>query len=345
MRCDRVLCLSLFVGAVLTSLGQLTAHAFVHIGNGVASKWGDPTVGTGATVTWSFVAEGTTVDPDFDGVKVVGGSSIAQLRSLIDTDAGEGEFDAAIQRAFDTWSAVADIEFVQVTDPGTPMAAPGSVTPNLRIGAFQPDPTHAFFNSGAFALGPPGFIVNPAVDFPESGDIFFNLNGAAGGGQQSPFHIAVGTEDETPVDFFNFGDDLEGLFLHELGHAAIGLAHPPWDGETPDHRVMYVGDFSNLDAPFCCTALNRELHPDDIAGAQFVYGLKADFDDDTDIDGADFLAWQRNPGLGNLADWQANYGSNSPTVSATTVPEPTSALLSFLALVAAASVRLSRSAD
>ena len=33
-----------------------------------------------------------------------------------------------------------------------------------------------------------------------------------------------------------------------------------------------------------------------------------DFDEDGDVDGRDFLVWQRNPSVGDLADWQANYG-------------------------------------
>jgi len=50
-------------------------------------------------------------------------------------------------------------------------------------------------------------------------------------------------------------------------------------------------------------------------------GIPGDFDSDGDVDGNDFLVWQRNPGIGNLADWQANYGQ--PLVSVTTtVPEP-----------------------
>jgi autotransporter-associated beta strand protein len=48
-----------------------------------------------------------------------------------------------------------------------------------------------------------------------------------------------------------------------------------------------------------------------------------DFDQDGDVDGRDFLVWQRNPGIGNLADWQNNYGSNGGPLSASTaVPEP-----------------------
>jgi hypothetical protein len=38
--------------------------------------------------------------------------------------------------------------------------------------------------------------------------------------------------------------------------------------------------------------------------------LGGDFDQDGDVDGPDFLAWQRNQSLGPLADWQINYGES-----------------------------------
>lgn len=61
-----------------------------------------------------------------------------------------------------------------------------------------------------------------------------------------------------------------------------------------------------------------------------------DFDGDGDVDGADFLTWQRNPSAGSLADWQANY-DGSPLASASSIPEPASAvlLISAAALVGA----------
>jgi hypothetical protein len=55
-------------------------------------------------------------------------------------------------------------------------------------------------------------------------------------------------------------------------------------------------------------------------------GTSGDFDGDGDVDGRDFLVWQRNPSVGNLADWQASYGNGSlDAVSA--VPEPTGAFM------------------
>jgi hypothetical protein len=49
-----------------------------------------------------------------------------------------------------------------------------------------------------------------------------------------------------------------------------------------------------------------------------------DFDNDGDVDGRDFLYWQRDPSVGNLADWQANYGGGLLLANAAGVPEPTS---------------------
>ncbi len=65
--------------------------------------------------------------------------------------------------------------------------------------------------------------------------------------------------------------------------------------------------------------------------------LSGDFDGDGAVGGRDFLLWQRNPSVGNLADWQTNYGEGSLTASVT-VPEPTSLLLS-VALFAGVALR------
>lgn len=66
--------------------------------------------------------------------------------------------------------------------------------------------------------------------------------------------------------------------------------------------------------------------------------LPGDFDFDGDADGGDFLTWQRNPSVGNLGQWETNFGSaTSPlgvlSVSKTAaVPEPTT--LGLMLLVA-----------
>ena len=62
-------------------------------------------------------------------------------------------------------------------------------------------------------------------------------------------------------------------------------------------------------------------------------GLGGDFDGDGDVDGRDFLVWQRNPSVGNLADWQTNYGTGSLVAASVSVPEPSTWLLLSLAVL------------
>jgi hypothetical protein len=68
-------------------------------------------------------------------------------------------------------------------------------------------------------------------------------------------------------------------------------------------------------------------------------GTPGDFDDDDDVDGRDFLIWQRGGSPGgvgdadDLADWQEFYGTQPPLTAVTAVPEPASLAMLALALV------------
>lgn len=325
--------------AIVTS----PSSGYVHFSGGFGgSKWGaDPTAGTPAVVTWGFMPDGTTVVPTFEldpfshpgETGFSGTSNLSALRERIDVTQGRGvgAFDAAIARALATWSAAANITFVgPITDPGLPFPASGATTPDIRIGAFMPAPGHSFNFVGAVGFGPPGFGPDPLA-----GDILFNLAAA--------FDIAPGTEDVTPLPPFT--NDLEGLVLHELGHAAIGLGHPEWNGENPDQRVMYVGDFANPDAPFCCESVNRALHPDDRAGAWYAYGIRGDYNNDGSVDAADYTLWRDNPGgtlgPGDFAPFARHYGAvrpTTPTGSGATIPEP-AALATMAGAIACAATR------
>jgi hypothetical protein len=66
--------------------------------------------------------------------------------------------------------------------------------------------------------------------------------------------------------------------------------------------------------------------------------LPGDFNKDGSVDGRDFLVWQRNPGVGDLADWQTNYGTGT-LVAAIAVPEPAALTVALLAGLAALSRR------
>ncbi len=63
--------------------------------------------------------------------------------------------------------------------------------------------------------------------------------------------------------------------------------------------------------------------------AEFIrakFGQPGDFDFDGDVDGQDFLAWQRDPNLGSLSDWMTNYGYPALAPSST-IPEPSTVVI------------------
>jgi hypothetical protein len=89
----------------------------------------------------------------------------------------------------------------------------------------------------------------------------------------------------------------------------------------------------------------------------------ADFDGDEDVDGEDFLIWQRGLGLteqtdkstgdansdmtvnaGDLAIWQAQFGAAPVAAAASSIPEPATALLTAIAALAAGGVHRRRQA-
>jgi hypothetical protein len=302
------------------------------------SKWGTRDHGTPATVTWSFVDDGVAIDPSHpDAAQFSGGSMIGAMRSAFDASNGAGAFDAAIQNAFNTWQGLTDITFDgPITDSGLPVGHTGAPQVDIRIAAFTPVAGTLFAGSGAFGYGPPGddeFFPN---SYPVAGDILFNI--------AQPFVLKPGAEGDA-VD--PFGNDLEGLTLHELGHAAIGLGHPA----TGPGDLMYIG-------PGCCDFINRVPAQEEIGAARWIYG-PSDFNGDSVVDAADYTVWRdrrgeiiasldpNDPGYiafvednySRLYDrWQMNYGLEiggpvigpEDSAASAAVPQPASQLLALL---------------
>jgi hypothetical protein len=63
-------------------------------------------------------------------------------------------------------------------------------------------------------------------------------------------------------------------------------------------------------------------------------GLFGDFNGDDVVDGSDFLVWQRDPSVGHLADWKAQFGDSAGNATAMGVPEPNACILLAAALLA-----------
>jgi hypothetical protein len=149
------------------------------LGPTVPGKWGPAAFGTGATVTYSFMATGVSCAGEF------GGCSISHINTL---NAGAS---AAFAAAFAAWAAVADLTFIEVADDGAAWNDP-TTSGDIRIGA------HAFDGAGGtLAHG----YYPPANGTSAAGDIHFD------------------TAELWKIGFGGPGFDVFQVAAHEIGHA------------------------------------------------------------------------------------------------------------------------------
>lgn len=191
----------------------------------VGRKWGEQVFEAGAIVTYSFMRDG-----------VINNSGIGSnwTNQDIDSFMPEGAKNE-IRRAFDAWSSIADIRFVELIDGGENFNANPTVS-DIRIGGHVINNTDPDSVTLAHAFFPPPNLKSAA------GDLHFNT--------QVDWHVDSIDGDARTVDIFQ-------VAAHEIGHA-IGLGH-----QQPHVRALMN--------PFYSEAFNGPQF-DDIAGAQLLYG-------------------------------------------------------------------------
>ena len=152
-------------------------------------KWGDSRQGTpGGVVTWSIVPPGASGVAT--GFELPGSDITVDGQDIVPFNLAR-----ALEVAFNTWSEVADIEFVQVADDGAPVTQGDAA--DIRVAFGEIDGEDDIL---AFAF----FPVNQEFEGDEfEGDILFDA-------------------DET--FFFSFRDQFLNTAIHEIGHS-IGLEH------------------------------------------------------------------------------------------------------------------------
>ncbi len=150
----------------------------------------------------------------------------------------------------------------------------------------------------------------------------------------SPNNITIGYTDgdtlKLRVDYHGGTDTIDVTYALNGGTPVSVYSGTGIDGQFGDVITssveVLVFKFGNSTPTQTVAAI------DNWSLGELASGTPGDFDVDGDVDGADFLIWQRGESpLGGtsaeLADWQNNYGPN-PLVGATSaVPEPSCMLL------------------
>ena len=157
------------------------------------------------------------------------------------------------------------------------------------------------------------------------------------------------------VDLNNDGDMVDGFdiwrsnFSTNLGAVSgTGWAHVEWNfgsGSAPTADALILTPFFDDESTFAFQIYpyqnsgNWGIDADNVVNIDNVQleffpatTTPGDFDGDSDVDGRDFLMWQRGESPvplseTDLADWQANYGGGGELASFVAVPEPGSLLL------------------
>jgi hypothetical protein len=202
------------------------------------TKWGDSnTFGTsGQVVTWSLA--GSVFD------KYLGVQSVA-LGSFLSFD-----YEAALKEAFDAWSAVSGIKFVQVTDDGTTFNNVSVDSDNYII-----DSLTAKGGAGDIRINA-GYIDDP------SGTLAYAF-GPGSDDNASEYELRGNiTFDSGEATFWNY-QSFVTVAMHEIGHS-IGLNHASVSNSLMNPTY-------NPSVP--------TVQADDISGAQGIYGTTANQSD------------------------------------------------------------------
>ncbi len=186
---------------------------------------------------------------------------------------------------------------------------------------FQPLPSP----NGEESEGPNDIVFAPP-NFPAG------LNNGVFVGMHGRFSLGGIANEENPLVFANLDDNSYFQFIGS-DEAAIGHL----DGLMSTDDSLFLADISPGGGFGAANANTGKIYQI----RSLVPEQDGDFDSDGDVDGNDFLYWQRNPSIGNLGDWEANFGMVSEVVAqSTNVPEPSSIWLSILGVATLYGARL-----
>lgn len=172
------------------------------------------------------------------------------------------------------------------------------------------------------------YIVDQDTGFFEDIYVFDPVSGTIVYHELRPFDVGIFNEDTLMV--FTRGDiDGSGVVdYNDILTLKAAIADPTLGGTV---TAALGGEWYDLTGDMALTVDDLTELVEGILGTEL-----GDFNLDGDVDGRDFLTWQRNGALGasDLADWRLNYGfSNMPLTAQVAIPEPATAAMFTIALI------------
>ena len=180
---------------------------------------------------------------------------------------------------------------------------------------------------------PKGSGAPPASQNQSPADPNTNFNRAGSPGfQWVTWQISVlGNKVRTEIEKPN-GENL-GIVVYDKTDTSDGSSGVGTDGNIS----IFYADF------FLSITTKPELTFGIVDNVVVSEAIGGDFDFDGDVDGTDFLRWQRGAGStydgDDLVLWEANYGMTAAVANVVTVPEPTSIALLVLGAMAISTCR------
>lgn len=177
----------------------------------------------------------------------------------------------------------------------------------------------------AWDLGTQGTLVTRNLN-PSASITLGSLAGSAGstlgsngGGQATDVEWRIGSNDNSTTFGGTIEDGSGSVAITKIGTGTLTLTGT--NSYTGDTRVeggtLSVAEPTLADTAdvYLTTGATLEL---DFAPSG---GSAGDFDNSAFVDGADFILWQQNTGVGSLTDWEADYGTGGGTPTVDTIDQ------------------------
>jgi hypothetical protein len=187
-----------------------------------------------------------------------------------------------------------------------------------------------------------GAATEPTQPFPQTPNVNVTINDGiivAGSSMRTNGSVKLNGGIVRAASFTEFFSTPGSLKINDGGTLQLRTSNE----SVAAVNTLIAGGYIGTDSPQGTGAF--QIGVVNIGGTDFTQitlpesGSDGDFDEDQDVDGADFLVWQQQLGVALDADdltvWKQNFGAIMTVASAASVPEPSALVMGLVACLSA----------